>query len=96
MPSYAGKPVKVRRCRLFHHHVAGSVNEPRKQRVVVGIYGCQAPAGKHGGDCGLPGGGTARDQHCAHRCLSSASPEGGANEFVIPVRLRKILRTVTA
>jgi hypothetical protein len=31
-----------RRCRLFHHHIAGSVNGPREQRVAVGIDGCQA------------------------------------------------------
>jgi hypothetical protein len=45
-----GKPGQVRRRRLFRHHGAGIVNEPRKQRVVVGIDGYQASAGKHGGD----------------------------------------------
>src|ERR1039457_6360777 len=78
-----GKPGKVRLFQLFHYG-AGCVNRPRKQRVVVGIDGCQASAGKHGGNRGLPGAGTACDLDSAHRCPSSASPEGGANEFVIP------------
>jgi hypothetical protein len=76
-----GKPGKVRFCRLFRHG-AGTVNGPRQQRVIVGIDGCQAPAAKHGGDRGLPGAGTACDLDSAHRCLSSAGPEAGANEFV--------------
>jgi hypothetical protein len=39
------------------------------------------PAGKHSGDRGLPGASTAGDQHCAHRYLSSANPEGGATSL---------------
>ena len=39
------------------HHVAGRVNGSRQQRVVIGVDGCQAPAGEHGGDRGLSGAG---------------------------------------
>ena len=60
---------------------APGVNGPREQRVVVGIDGCQAPAARNGGHRGPPGTGNACDHDCAHRCLSSASPEDGANEF---------------
>jgi len=62
-----GKPGKIRLFRLFFHHVAGGVDRPREQRVVVGIDGCQAPAGKHRGDGRLPRAGTACDLDGAHR-----------------------------
>jgi hypothetical protein len=82
------EPGKVRLFRLFRlfHHVAGSVNGPRKQGVVVGIDGRQAPAGKHGGDGSLPGAGTACDLDSAHRCLSSASSGGGRKRVCDPAR----------
>ena len=80
-----GEPGKVRLFRLFHH-VAGSVNGPPKQGVVVGIDGRQAPAGKHGGDGSLPGAGTACDLDSAHRCLSSASSDGGRKRVCDPAR----------
>jgi hypothetical protein len=63
----------------------GIAPDAREQRVVIGVDGCQAPAGEYGGDRGLTGAGTACDLDSAHRCLSSASPEDGANEFVIPL-----------
>jgi hypothetical protein len=78
------KPGQVRRRRHFRHHGAGRVNEPREQRVVVGIDGYQAPAGKHGRDRGLPGARTACDLDSAHRCLSSASSEGGRKRVCDP------------
>jgi hypothetical protein len=71
-PDMPGKPGEVRLFRLFCHRGAVRVNEPRKERVFVVIDACQAPPGKHGGDRGLPGASTAGNQHCAHRCLSSA------------------------
>jgi hypothetical protein len=74
-PDIPGKPGEVRLFRLFCHRGAVRVNEPRKERVFVVIDACQAPPGKHGGDRGLPGASTAGNQHCAHRCLSSAIPE---------------------
>jgi hypothetical protein len=81
-----GEPGKVRLSRLFHH-LAGSVNGPRKQGVVVGIDGRQAPAGKHGGDGSLPGPGTACDLDSAHRYLSSASSDGGRKRVCDPARM---------
>ena len=84
-PAVLGKPGKVRLFRLFDH-VAGSVNGPREQRVVVGIDDCQAPAGKRGGDRGLPGAGTACDLDSAHRCLSSASSDGWRKRVCDPAR----------
>ena len=33
-PAVPGKPGQVRHSRLFRHHRAGRVNEPRKQRIV--------------------------------------------------------------
>src|SRR5580700_11736041 len=80
-PAVPGKPGKVRLVWLFRYYVAGGVNEPREERVVVGVDGRQAPAGELGGDGRLPGAGTACDLDSAHRCLSSACSGGGANEF---------------
>ena len=85
-PAVLGKPGKVRFFRLFFHYVASGVDGPRKQRVVVGVDGCQAPAGEHGGDRGLPGAGTACDLNSAHRCLSWASSDSGRKCVCAPVR----------
>jgi hypothetical protein len=65
----AVEPGQVRRRRLLLHHRAVLVNEPRQARVVVGVNGCQASAGKLGGDRGLAGGGTPCDLDSAHRCI---------------------------
>ena len=81
LPAMPGELGKIRLGRLFCHHGTGRVNEPRQERVLVVIDAGQAPPGKHLGDRGLPGPGTTGDQHCAHRCLSSASPGSGATSF---------------
>ena len=48
------------------HHIASSVNHPRKPRVVVCVDGRQAAAGKQTGDRGLSCAGTACDLDSAH------------------------------
>ena len=68
-PAVPGKPRKVLLFRRLNH-VACGVNVPRKQRVVVGVDGCQAPPGKHGGDGRLPGAGIASYLDSAHQGLS--------------------------
>ena len=77
-PAVPGKPGEVRIVGLIclSHHVASSVNHPRKPRVVVCVNGRQAAAGKHAGDRGLSCAGTACDLDSAHRCLSSRAADG--------------------
>jgi aminoglycoside phosphotransferase (APT) family kinase protein len=68
----------------FRHDGADRVDEPRKERVVVGIDGYQAPARQHGGDRGLPGARTACDLDSAHHAYRRPAPMTDANEFVRP------------